>query len=602
VRLGLTGNSNGEGDTNSNLGAADLTFRKSTDTWLKFQGARSQGLLSNSLRSDDGGFGFSGPDGASFTNADAFAYRGEVSVGLSDIFNGRSGRFTFYKQNLAAGYSAPGQATVKDTDNLGGTFRMPVTRRLSVTAKADQKIQEQGLETRAIEADVVYKLNEYWSVSTGARNDLRKDHSLVVPLTQEQGERTDAVAQVAFDPGSSWRAYGFAQNTVASSGGRENNGRFGMGGSYRPTKRFKIDAEVSDGDFGTAGKLGTTFLYSERSSLYMNYALENERTDNGVRVRQGNLVSGAKTRLSDSSSVYVEERYQDRGSLGGLTHAAGIHLVPRERWNLGASGEFGSLRDSMTGARTDRKATGVRLGYGVASTQLSSAIEFRRDNAQQPDLTHNERTGWLFRNNFKFSPTPDWRVIGKLDHSVSHSSLGEFYDGGYTEAVVGYAYRPVHFDRMSALAKYTYFYNVPATDQLTIQNTAAEFLQKSHIAAFDFNFDVTSKWSIGSKYAYRLGQASLDRTAPVFFDNAAQLVIFRADWRFRKGWESLAEMRTLNLLAAQQRRRGALAEIYRYIGSNMKVGVGYNFTDFSDDLTDLKYNHKGVFFNVVATK
>ena len=52
----------------------------------------------------------------------------------------------------------------------------------------------------------------------------------VVPLTQEQGERTDAVAQVMFDPGASWRAYGFVQDTVAASGGREDNGRIGAGG------------------------------------------------------------------------------------------------------------------------------------------------------------------------------------------------------------------------------------------------------------------------------------------------------------------------------------------------------------------------------------
>ena len=66
--------------------------------------------------------------------------------------------------------------------------------------------------------------------------------------------------------------------------------------------------------------------------------------------------------------------------------------------------------------------------------QFSSAIEYRRDDAEQLDMTHTERTAWLFRNNFKFQLTPDWRVIGKLDHSVSDSSLGEFYDGGYTEA------------------------------------------------------------------------------------------------------------------------------------------------------------------------
>src|SRR4029077_20789999 len=134
-------------------------------------------------------------------------------------------------------------------------------------------------------------------------------------------ERTDAVVQVAFDPGAVWRTYGFVQDTVASSGGREDNGRVGVGGSYRPAKRFRLDAEVSDGDQGFGARLGTNFLASERTSLYLNYALENERTDNGLPARRGNLVSGVKQRLSDSSSVYLEERYQTCGPLTGLTPA-----------------------------------------------------------------------------------------------------------------------------------------------------------------------------------------------------------------------------------------------------------------------------------------
>ena len=602
LRFGLTGNANDEGDANTSLGAADLTFRKSADSWFKVQTARSEGLLSRSLRSDDGGFGFQGPDDLSFTDANALAYRADLSVGLNDFFEGRAGRVTLYMQNLAAGYSAPGQATIRDTEIYGGTFRIPVTSQISLAAKGDQRTEDQGLKTRAIELDIAYRLAERWRVSAGVRNDRREDRSPVVPLTQEQGERTDAVAQVMFEPGSLWRAYGFVQDTVASSGGRQDNGRIGLGGSWRPTKRLRIDAEVSDGDLGTGGKIGTNYLFSERTSVYLNYALENERTDNGQQVRRGNLVSGAKTRLSDTSSVYLEERYQDRGSLTGLTHATGINLVAKEHWNFGASTELGTLRDSLTGAATDRKAGGIRMGYGVDRMQFSSAIEYRRDDAEQLDQTHTERTVWLFRNNFKFQLTPDWRVLGKLDHSVSGSSLGEFYNGGYTEAVVGYAYRPVGFGRLSALAKYTYFYNVPTTDQVGYQSAATEFIQKSHIAALDLTFDVTANWSIGTKYAQRLGQVSLDRSVRDFFDSAAQLAALRADWQFRKGWESLVEVRMLDLRDANQRRRGALAAIYRYIGKNLKVGVGYNFTDFSDDLTDLSYDHKGVFLNIVGTK
>jgi hypothetical protein len=92
------------------------------------------------------------------------------------------------------------------------------------------------------------------------RNDLRNDRSPVVPLTQEQGQRTDAAAQVMFDPGAAWRAYGFVQDTVAASGGRESNSRLGAGGSYRLTKRFRIDGEASDGDLGLSGKIGTSIL------------------------------------------------------------------------------------------------------------------------------------------------------------------------------------------------------------------------------------------------------------------------------------------------------------------------------------------------------
>jgi len=601
VRLGVTANSNEEGDVDNNLGAADLTVRMTPDSFVKVQTGRSEGVVSTTTRSDDGGYAFGFQDLSSFTETEAGAYRADVSVGLGDIFDGSQGRFTLYTQKREAGYTAPGQATLKETEQLGGTFRMPVTDRLSLGLKGDQRKEELGLDTRALELDARYKLTDRWSLSGGVRNDRREDNSPIPPLTQDQGERTDAVAQLTFDPGLKWRAYGFAQGTVASDDTREDNGRFGLGGSYRPTQRFRLDAEASDGDLGPGGKLGTSFLYSDRTSLYLNYALENERTDNGLRVRRGNLVTGAKRRLSDASSVYLEERYQDGGKLTGLTHATGINLVAQERWNLGANAEVGTLRDQQTDAETDRKAGGVRLGYGADAVQFSSAVEYRRDEAEQQDLTQTERTTWLFRNTFKFQLTPDWRIVGKLNHSKSDSSLGAFYDGRYTEGVIGYAYRPVRYDRLSALAKFTYFYNVPTADQVTLVNTPVEFIQKSHIASLDLTYDLTTNWSIGGKYALRQGSVSLDREDPEFFDNPARLIVLRVDWRFLEHWEGMGEARTLDLSEIDQSRRGALAAVYRYFGKHLKAGVGYNFTDFSDDLTDLNYDHQGAFINIIGS-
>jgi len=601
IKVGLTTNGNEEGDTESSLHGADVTLRMSADSWLKVQGGRSEGLVSSAMYSDDGGFGFVNPDTAGFTSADADAYRADLSVGFGDVWAGMPGRLTVYSQSLGAGYSAPGMGTLTDAENVGGTFRMQMFERLDVRAKADKKEQDQGLFSDTQELNLGYKLTDRWSLSAGARKDEREYTGPLVPLNREQGERTDGVLQVGFDSGASWRAYAFGQNTLSKSEERPDNDRYGTGGSYRLTERFRIDAEVSDGDLGPGGRLGTNFLYSDRTTLYLNYALENERTDNGLRGgRRGNLISGMKRRLSDSSSMFVEERYQETDSMSGLTHATGMTLAPNERWNFGANTDIGTLTDELTGSKIDREAGGVRMGYGFKAVQLSSAVEYRLDKTQQPDAALSERTTWLFRNSFKFQLNPDWRVVGKYNHAKSESSLGNFYDGGYTEAVLGYGFRPVAHDRLNALAKYTYFYNVPTTEQVTPTNSMAQFVQKSHVAALDLTYDLTDIWSIGGKYAYRLGQLSLDREQPQFFDNRAQLYILRTDLKFG-GWEGLLEGRMLDMTDLNEQRAGALVAVYRYVGKHFKVGAGYNFTDFSEDLTDLSFRSEGVFINMIGS-
>jgi uncharacterized repeat protein (TIGR01451 family) len=601
VKLGLTANHNADDGADSNLYAADMTLRASAESWLKLQAGRSEGLVSSSLRSDDGGYRFLGTGGLGFSEVDANAYRADVSIGVADFLAGGRGRLSLYAQRLESGYSAPGLTTLRETDQYGGTFEMPLLGKLHLAAKADKRVEEEGLETTTAEVDLGYQLTDRWSLGAGVRNDKREDNSPDVPLTQEEGTRTDAVMEVAYDSRARWRGYGFAQATLANSGSREDNNRIGLGGAYRLNDRLALDGEVSHGDLGPAVRLGTSYQQTDQTRRYLSYAYENERGYNGLHERRGSLISGATSRLSDSTSVYMEDRYQHGDSATGLARAMGINLAPTDRWSLGANWEFGTLIDNRTYAETNRNAGGARLAYGSEALQLSSGMEYLFDETEQPFGTSTERTTWLFRNNLRYQMTPSGRLVGKFNHSFSDSSLGQFFDGGYTEAVFGYAYRPVEHDRLHALAKYTYFYNVPTADEVNLQGTPAQFIQKSHVAALDLTYDLTATWSIGGKYAYRLGQVSLDRENPDFFDNNAHLLILRGDWRFRKNWEGSLEGRMLDLPDLDERRSGALLTLYRYFGDNFKVGVGYNFTDFSEDLTDLGYDHHGLFFNLVGT-
>ncbi len=604
VKLGLTINENEQDGDDSSLNAADLTLRLAAESWVKVQQATSEGLVSLPVMSTDGGYEFNAYDPATFMNAKADASRADISLRLGDVVDFMDARLTMYVQEVDAGYSAPGMTALTDTRTYGGTFSMPVAERFSVGLKMDNRAQELGIETRAAELNLGYQLNEQWDISAGYRLDERIDNSTIVPLTQEEGERADAVLQLGYKSYDNWSTYAFLQDTVSSTGNRRENGRAGVGGSFQATAKLKVDAEISTGDLGAGGRIGTNYLVSERTSTYLNYSLDNERADNGMSMTagsEGNLVAGIKTRLADSTSVFLEERYQHNDSMVGLTHATGIDFAPNEKWSLGITTDIGTLQDAVTGAETDRLASGIQVGVAFERLQLSSGIEFRNDDVQQTDLSLISRETWLFRNSLKYETGPSGRLLGKFNHSLSESSQGAFYDGGFTEAVLGYAYRPVHNDRLNALVKYTYFYNVPTTGQITQQNQSSEFIQKSHIGALDVTYDLLPWLTVGGKYAYRQSQVSLDRENPEFFANNAHLYVLRSDVRFREHWELLIEGRMLTMPDLGESRAGALTAVSRYLGDNLKIGLGYNFADFSDDLTDLDYDHQGFFLNLTGT-
>jgi len=602
VKLGMTIEDQESSGDQISLNAFDLTLRKTAGTWLKLEQSTSQGPVSSTFASTDGGFDFNQIALPPGTDVKAKGQRVDASMRLEDFFSGLQGTFSFYNQQLDAGYAAPGLIAITDTTQTGGMLQIPVIDSVDVKLKADSLDQENALKTKAYELNVDYLMNQHWSFGVGWREDKRTDNSPVVPLTQQQGDRSDAVVRATYNSRENWLAYGYIQDTIDVTGNREENDRLGVGGDYRVTDRFKLDGELSSGGLGVALKLGTNYKMTDATDLYSSYVLEDERTDNGVKARQGNFTSGFKTRYSDSASMYMEERYTHGDVPTGLMHAMGFELVINDRLNFGGDIDVGTLFNNITGAETKRKAAGIRVGYKFNKFTYAGALEYRLDDSQQPDTTYAKRTTWLMKNNLKYQVSADWRLIGKLNLSQSESSLGNFYDGNFTEAVLGYAYayRPVSNDALNALFKYTYFYNMPTTDQVTSNNSAALYIQKTHILSVDAMYDITHSWTIGGKYAQRLGKLSLDRENPQFFDNGASLYVVRADWHFTHKWDALVEGRLLDVPDAGDSRSGFLTAIYRQFNSHLKAGVGYNFTDFSDDLTDLSYDSQGLFINAVG--
>ena len=60
------------------------------------------------------------------------------------------------------------------------------------------------------------------------------------------------------------------------------------------------------------------------------------------------------------------------------------------------------------------------------------------------------------------------------------------------------------------------------------------------------------------------------------------------------------EYRILSETESDDRRQGWLSELTWSLMEHFRIGAGYNFTDFSDDLTKLDYELGGWFVNFVT--
>jgi hypothetical protein len=160
-------------------------------------------------------------------------------------------------------------------------------------------------------------------------------------------------------------------------------------------------------------------------------------------------------------------------------------------------------------------------------------------------------------------------------------------------------YRPVANDRLNVLARYTYLYDLPGIDQETSSGSTAGSKQRSHILSLDAIYEVDANWELGGKLAYRLGETA-PRDSDAFTGNDAGLAAFRATYSIDQLWEVSGEARVLVLPDADSRETGGLITVYRSFGNNAKVGLGYNFGNFSDDLRDTTLDDEGVFLNMQA--
>ena len=602
LRVGVTAQRETTDSADQNLLGGDLILRIHAGTYLKGEVAQTTGPAFGQANSVDGGLSFTNITSPAQFGQKAKAYRVEGALDFAEMTGrtGDHGKVSGYYERFDAGFSANGQLTQSDTQRWGATAAIPIAMNSYLIAKYEELQSATAGTRRVASVDATQKFGRGIEAKLGVRHD-NEVPGLLYNSTQS-GARTDAALELAYKPaGANWSAYGFGQATLAHDAARPGNNRIGVGVKAEISDRTSISGEVSEGQGGLGADVHINRRFGQGSEAYIGYALLSDRTDTGLepvnlftRSNRGTLTVGARHRLSSALSIYGENRIGQGGSAPSVARSFGVKFDPSERLSFSGSFENGRIDDATTGVFRRTAAT-IGAAYTTKEVQLGSTIEARFEKGNGRD-----QKVWLFRNTASLLINPDWRALGRLNFAVANDDRVSVRAADYIEGVVGFAYRPVLNDRLNILARFNYFQDLGPVGQITSGGETASPKQRSKIVSFDVNYDLTHSLTIGGKYAYRQGQVSLGRTSDTFISSNTQLAIIRADLRITKAWDVLAEGRYLTNDLARNNRLGALVAVYRHVGNNVKVGAGYSFANFSDDLSDQSYKSKGFFINVLG--
>jgi hypothetical protein len=600
VRLGVTAQRDTSAEAAQTLLGADATVRLTAGSYVKAEVAQTDGAGFGQSNSVDGGLSFTDIANPGF-GTKSRAYRTEAAVNFAELAgrSGDSGTASAYFEHYDRGFSSAGRLTPATTERYGAAVAVPLGETTSVSAKYDVLTSGASGRSKTGTFDLSQSFGSV-SAKAGIRYEDRTPGLLYNSV--QQGSRTDAALELGYAPvGQNWSVHAFGQATLDHDATRSRNNRGGVGLKAELTDKLSLASEVSDGDGGLGADVQLNSRLGNGTEAYVGYALFADRTDTGLdsqnvftRSNRGTLTVGARQRFSDTLSVYGENRTGFGGTAPSLTRSFGLKFDPSEKLSFTGSFENGRIDDATTGVFR-RTGGSLGVGYSTEGVRVGSSVELRKEKGIGRD-----QTVWLFRNDLSYAVNPSWTALARFNLAKADNESASVRAAEFTDALVGVAFRPVNNEKFNALLRFNYFEDRGPVGQLTGSGQTQSPKQVSKIASLDFNYDISKRLTLGAKYGFREGKVSLTRESNSFVSSKAHLAVIRADYHVTRKWDVVAEGRALWVTAADDKRLGALGAVYRHLGNNVKVGVGYSLSDFSDDLTDQSYSSHGPFLNILG--
>lgn len=567
------------------LASVDLTLQAGRGTYLKLEQARSESTSAPVFYSDNGGLSFSrlnpilGPRDGEANSIDA-----RVNL-MEQGWTEREWTAGAWWREIDGGFSVARLDDGQPVEEYGAEFAGQVNDDVQLSGRYSQAERgADGLEQMQLMAQ--WRLAEH-NTLTG---ELR---SVTETLGGVGATGTLAAVEYAHRIGSSVDVYGVAQLTLDDDGGEyADNDAYTLGGRYLFGNQSTVGAEVSTGDRGDSASVNAEYRLSDMHSLYGAYTYSTDTTAGDPLFgtgTPGGLTLGQRWRVNDRVSLYNESQFLTEGEESGIAHTYGMDFFPGLGWTLGFMLQKGELESTL--GLVDRRAVSVSAGRTNDWLLWNSKLEYREDTGAE------ERTQWVSTNRVGWKVNEDWRIAARFNYGDTDDRLDRLADAHFVEGSLGFAYRPAANDRLALLGKYTYLYDLSSLGQ----DTYSDYDQRSNILSLEGIYRLTPAWEVAGKLAHRAGEARVARGFGPWFDTTADFASVQARYQLRAKWDALAEHRWLRVDENDSSQQGWLVGVDRHLSENFRLGVGYNFSSFSDNLTVLDYDQEGWFLNVTGT-
>lgn len=650
LALGATHATDEEGVETYQLNGLDLLWRAGSDSYISAEVARSESETGGSQAfSLDGGLTFEADPFARQQASERHdAYGFEARINLNDFTADRDGILRAWWKSREEGFSSGRFAAGPETTDMGLDFEGSLTDEwtLSGGATALEREGDRTITTARVQAGGQWSCDKRKTGCTELEFEVRHEDVDIaaappgtLPFRAPDGSATLFGTRAAFWLDEATSIYGTAQSAIITERDYGANDLIALGTNTRVNDRLALSLEASNGDRGEALVAGADFKMSERASfnlaggagagalsrfsgryelsegheLFGTYTMDPDRTDG----RRNLLSVGQRKHFGDRTRIFTESQFGRGFGETSAGHMGGIEFDKGD-WVLSTTLQASEVKRNTSSF--DRLAASLGATYQNDRTRLSTRFELREDNG--PDVDARQ---YVSSNAFAHQLNKDGRLIGKLNVAWTDDRFSDVEAGRFAEIALGYAYRPLADDRLNGMVRYTYLHDVGTEGQ---SNSPGD--EKAHVVSAEGFYDITPRLQLGGKLAYRGGKSRVEKGTGAWYDLSLGMVIARASYHIDlpKGQvsanllpdqiELLGEYRWLEDFEGESSQRGALLGVYRafdprhragaqtepgklrVVPATLRVGVGYNFSGFDDDMHKDNYRSHGWFLDMMA--